>query len=296
MNAFLELPAGCADLIDYKTVEKVILAKRIGRKLSAGCVDRDRETLEVVARRLLGDASEAVREALSFETRRDTRLARDIAQRLAGDSSDVAVPFLEESSAVDEETLIAVVRAGKSYAQVAIARRDAVSEELSCALAEHGSERAATALSRNENAVLSERVCNKLFDRFKESPAVMGELASREDLPPKTGAMLKRHFNIDSLDKLEQSLTQSSFGSILVELRTLHRRGELSLEAWRGLVKAHGRIYLEAGLVVFTKLPLRNITMLLADSGGRGQRNLCKRAGIGWEEMQELIALADAPD
>ncbi|GAB4147574.1 MAG: hypothetical protein Tsb0016_18270 [Sphingomonadales bacterium] len=296
MNAFFGGSGDFAEMIDFNTVEKVILAKRIGRKLSGGCEGHDRATLESVARRLVGDASEAVREALSFETRRDEALAGDIVGKIASDSADVAVPFLEESQAVDEELLIALVRAGKGYAQTAIARREVVSERLSLAIAEHGSARAATALSRNEHAAISEAVCETLFTRFQESPAVMGELASRQDLPPKAGARLRRHFNVDDLRHVETQLGKTSFGNILVELRTMQRRGELSLQAWRELIKQHGHRYLEAGLVVFTKLPLRNISLLLGDTGGRGQRELCKRAGIGWEEMQELISLAQQQD
>ena len=81
-------------LLNTAKLEKMMLAKKIGRFLTADQSDAERKGVEDAARVLVDDVSTQVREVLAFELRKCTILSHDIAEKIAKDIEQVAAPFL----------------------------------------------------------------------------------------------------------------------------------------------------------------------------------------------------------
>src|SRR6185312_7737672 len=104
--------------------------------------DADRAAAHEIIRMLAADAAELVRRALAVTLRTSELLPHDVVMKLAQDVTTVAVPLLTHSPLFSDEDLAQIVRAGGPVRQVAIAKRDELSERVTTALSEHAVEEA----------------------------------------------------------------------------------------------------------------------------------------------------------
>ncbi len=163
--------------------ERAVAAHRLCRKIDMGVSDEQRDHANEVLRLLAADAAELVRRALAVTLKNSTVLPHDVAMRLAKDVESVATPLLSCSPVFSDEDLVEIVRASSALKQVAVARRELLSDTVTSALAEHGQEEAVKTAVANDNAVFSEGSLRSVIDRFAKSEGVTTAVAYRKVLP-----------------------------------------------------------------------------------------------------------------
>lgn len=163
--------------------ERAAAAHKICRRIDEGLPDEDRAAAEDILRMMAEDAAELVRRALAVTLKNSPNLPRDVALKLAVDVESVALPVLNFSPVFTDEDLAAIVRATSSLKQVAIARRDALSEVVTSSLVETGCEEAVKLAVANDNCTFSETTLRAAIDRFARAEAITTAIAYRKVLP-----------------------------------------------------------------------------------------------------------------
>jgi uncharacterized protein (DUF2336 family) len=104
-------------------------------------------------------------------------------EQFAMDEIEVASPVLRHSSALTEETLLRVV-AEKSQAHIlAVTKRDNVSERLSEAIVDKGSDEVVSSLLANERARISDATYETVARRAETSTILQAPLVRRQGVP-----------------------------------------------------------------------------------------------------------------
>jgi uncharacterized protein (DUF2336 family) len=173
-----------SSLIDHVKIEKILLAKKVGRFLMGDQVDESRAAVEAVARQLASDVSIKVRSVMAHELRHCPRLVPDLAEKIAKDIEDVAGPFLEVTNAISDKAFLRLIPQLEEYARAALARRNDLSDVVVHALAKMGAEPSVTSLVRNDMVELADKTCNVVVDRFGKNLRVMDQFSARRDLAP----------------------------------------------------------------------------------------------------------------
>jgi len=145
--------------------------------------DVERAAAQEIIRLLAEDAADLVRRALAVTLRTSSLLPRDVAMRLAQDIHEVSVPVLSHSPAFTDEDLTGIIRQGDPSRQVAVARREVLSETVTSALARHAVEEAVVIACANDNALFSEAGMGEVLARFSASEVVQNALVNRLSLP-----------------------------------------------------------------------------------------------------------------
>ena len=145
--------------------------------------DHDRAAAHEIIRMLAADAAELVRRALAVTLRTSDLLPHDVAVKLAQDVTTVAVPVLTHSPLFTDADLREIIATGGPARQVAIARRDNLSEAVTTTLAESAVEEAVVIACANDNARFSDGGMNRVMDRFGTSEVLHSVLINRKALP-----------------------------------------------------------------------------------------------------------------
>jgi uncharacterized protein (DUF2336 family) len=145
--------------------------------------ERERSIAEQILRIMVKDAADRVRAALAASLSHSQDVPHDVALALAQDVEAVSVPFLEQSNALSEKDLIAIIRASSAAKQQAIARRTEVSWSVSNALIDTGRRDVVRALVRNPGAKLTEAAFGKILDRHADDPQITEPMVRRAELP-----------------------------------------------------------------------------------------------------------------
>jgi uncharacterized protein (DUF2336 family) len=131
------------------------LATKIAADLSAHTLTPAEVKLgQDIVRILARDVEEGVRASLSRGLRHSSNLPNDVARKLAEDVEYVALPMLADSLVLSDEDLIEIVSYGSSLKQEAIASRPNLTEPVTGALIDHGSEPAVAMLMGNNTAAI----------------------------------------------------------------------------------------------------------------------------------------------
>lgn len=99
------------------------------------------------------------------------------------DNIDVARPVLERSTSLSEEDLIEVVASKTQEHMMAITRRDTVSEKVSGALVDRGSDAVVASLLDNSGAEIGREAMEKVTDRAVKSEVLQKSFVNREAVP-----------------------------------------------------------------------------------------------------------------
>jgi uncharacterized protein (DUF2336 family) len=185
---------------------RVQIAQRVGARLSlADLPEAERRAAELLARDLVRDAIERVRQELSIAVRHAKHLPRDIALKIAHDVDAVACPFLEVTevfSEADWQQLVLTISRG---ARIAAARRTSMSDGLALALAETGDAVVAETLVANQAAPMTLALGQALIDRFRDSAWVLDKLAERNGLTAELAGRLYPRVGAAAREKLSRS-------------------------------------------------------------------------------------------
>lgn len=177
--------ADVAGLLDAPTEEaRAKIAQTVGTQVGSGALTgQERMLANEILRLMVRDAADRVRSAVAATIAKSADIPGDVAQRLANDIDDIAVPFLETSPALSDEDLIAIVRSGGDAKALAIAGRETVSEGVSEAIATDASKAAVTRLLENEGAQIDTVGYSAVMDRWEGDQSVTATMALRENLP-----------------------------------------------------------------------------------------------------------------
>jgi uncharacterized protein (DUF2336 family) len=298
--------------IDVRTLLKGATADERALAAHKLCRTMDREALTPedrakaadILRVMAGDAAELVRRALAVTLKSSPLVPRDVAMRLARDVESICLPILNCSPAFTDDDLSEIVRLGGPVRQVAIAKRPEVSEKVTAALVEHGSEAAVETAAANDNANFSERTLARALQRFEKSEKVLAAVAYRQALPQ---AVTEKLINLVGDQVREHLLSHHSVSPELalqiaigtkeraiVDLvdqagRTadprafaqhLHRAKRLTASLLlRALAQGHMSFF-EAGVAELAGVPHHRTWLMIHDAGPLGLRAIYDRAGL----------------
>lgn len=263
--------------------------------------DKERDIAESIFRHMLKDAAVRVRSALADSLKDNPDVPHDVAATLARDVDEVAVPILTSSEVLTDEDLMEIVHTKSEAAQVAVAGRANVSENVADALADSGSEEAVATLVGNEGAQIAAGTFDKVLDKYGDSEAVQGPMVMRRELPL---AVSERLVTLVS-DQLREHImanhevSAAMASDLLIESRekatvSLLRDGKSSdVEALVDQLHANGRLtptlvlralfmgdttFFEVALAKAVNIPVLNAYTLVHDKGGMGLQRLFEAA------------------
>jgi uncharacterized protein (DUF2336 family) len=282
--------------------ERAAAAHKICRRIDQGLGDEDRAAAEDILRMMAADAAELVRRALAITLKNSPELPRDIALKLAADVESVATPVISFSPVFTDEDLVVIARSTTAVKQIALARREALSDVVTSALVEKGCEEAVKIAVANDNATFSERSLRSAIDRFAKAEAITTGIAYRKVLPlsiserlvdivsDKVRAHLVDHHKLTpetaltialgakeraTLDLVDQAGRTADLKAFCAHLHKQERlTPSLILRAL-----AHGHMaFFEWALAERSGVPHHRIWLMVHDAGPLGLRAIYERA------------------
>ena len=145
--------------------------------------NHERELMIEILQRLSRDVEMAVRVNLANRLSETGDAPYDLIRMLANDEVQVAYRILSSSPVLRDADLVEVVRHRTMQHQLAIAIRKDVSEEVSAALVDVGTEDVIVTLLNNQDARISADVLEYLAEESKRIDAFQKPLVRRPDLP-----------------------------------------------------------------------------------------------------------------
>lgn len=311
------------NLLDDKDDDaRLQVARRVGECLVLNDIpDAERHAAEALARDLVGDAIELVRQALSKAVSHAKFLPRDIALKIAHDVDAVACPFLEVTevfSDADWRQLVLTISRG---ARVAVARRTSMSEGLALALTELGDTIVAEGLVDNSAAPMTPPVCAVLIDRFEDATWVLDKLAERDGLAADVAVTLVAKVSAAAREKLSRTHNLSDYTEPVVGeaesnaiLRIIRQAPEAKLLALAEGLKVAEKLtpalllmalrdgslaFFEVGLSVIATAPLKQTRSAVRHGGIGPVTELFRNARFPtamfddfWDALQQLRSRA----
>ncbi|MGZ3306725.1 MAG: DUF2336 domain-containing protein [Asticcacaulis sp.] len=279
--------------------------------------DADRTAAHEIIRMLAADAAELVRRALAVTLRTSELLPHDVAMKLAQDVTTVAVPILTHSPLFTDEDLSQIIRAGGPVRQVAIAKRDTLSERVTTALSEHAVEEAVVIACANDNAHFTDGGINRVMDRFGTSEVLQSVLINRAALPV---SVSERLVHVVSSVLREKLITRHAIKpETAVEIvQATQERATLDLADQAGAnpdpqslarhLMASGRLtpslilralarghmsFFEHAIAELSGVPHERTWLMVHDAGSLGFRAIYDRAGLPGRMFQTFRMAVD---
>jgi uncharacterized protein (DUF2336 family) len=278
--------------------------------------DRERGLMYVILQRIVKDAEMDVRKMISsrLADREDAPL--DLIEVLANDEIDVAYPILTESTVLQSEDLIGVIRTRTFEHQLAVSIRNSVSEDVSDALVATNDERVIRSLLQNENATISHATMEYLVeqservDSFQEPILRRNELSS--DMAKRmymwVSAALRKYIiekcnlnqsEIDNLiedvmvEKLEDVQSTSEQGLKSGHLaKELNKQGRISPELMlRALQDGEVKFFVDL-LSEATGLRSSLVMRFMLEPGGEGLCVACRSLSLSDYDFQRIFTLS----
>jgi uncharacterized protein (DUF2336 family) len=266
--------------------------------------DEDREIAQEILRVMADDAAEVVRRALAVTLKASPVLPREVALKLAQDVESVAAPLLSFSPAFTDQDLAEIIRHAGPVRQLAIAKRACLSEVVTSALAEHGSEASVKVACANDNAAFTEPGLQRAISRFASSQQVLAAIAYRRALPLSVAERLvgmvadrvrdhlidvhalspelavqialgaRERATIDLVDQAGRASDPERF------VEHLHVAGRLTPSLLLRAL-AHGHMtFFEWSIAALARVPHHRTWLMIHDAGPLGLRAIYERAGL----------------
>lgn len=280
------------------------LFERRGEELD----ERERELMLEILRQLSREVEMSVRKKLASRLAKRTDAPYDLMVMLANDRIEVAHDILVESPIIRDTELIEVIRHRTSQHQLAVSVRKDISEDVSGALVDNGSEDVIVTLLNNPDAQISATVMEHLVEESRRVDRYQNPLVKRQDLPKPlatkmcnwVSAALRMHivenFDIDIHDlddeiaqtvgEITKSTAEPQTDEDAVDtaaqklIDKLYDAGELSP---RFAVKSlsQGQITLfELAIAKLTGLRIRLTRRIIYEPGGEGLAVACRAIGV----------------
>lgn len=137
------------------------------------------QVLELLAR----DVDRQVRQAVAVHLTNCGSLPSPLARELADEIDTVALPVIQFAKLLTDPDLIDIVRRGSTARQIAVARRESLTEPVSSELVETRKADVVGALLANEGAAISVPSFMKALDSFDRNEEIHALLVARQTLP-----------------------------------------------------------------------------------------------------------------
>lgn len=264
---------------------------------------RHRQPIEDLARVLSKDACVAVRDALACELRECPFIPADVAERIAKDIDNIAIPFIRVNEALSDEFLAELVAECSEAKRIAVAARPAVGESLAFSISRHGGAPSVSRMVENEQAVVSRRVGLEVCDRFNDNPILLKQMADRDDLDVvvvdvlidrltrKVGRELVDRYGLAEnyaqyiSRRTRQRASKNTFSNASDEevetfLRRLHNLGHLEADTLLHYLDSGETRFFRIALAIRAGIPLENVMILLERGGIAGMKRLLEKCGF----------------
>lgn len=289
---------------DSSAAARADTAGKVARQLSNALTEGERRLAEDIIRTFLRDTEASVRGVLAECLKTSSQVPHDVAMGLAKDIADVSVPFVQFSQVLSDDDLIAIIAENGVHTQVAIAKRQTVSEPVSAALVSKGHDEVVAALVSNEGARISEATLGDIVAHHGGNVRVAEALAVRPKMPIALAERLM-HGIFDNLwTELagRRALPEDVVSDLVLQARERATVALLPAEAARydvealvGHLQAHQRLtpsiilravcmgdvrFLESALAKLADIPLENARKLIEDQSGVGLERLILACGL----------------
>lgn len=281
----------------------------------ASLSDAERALAQAIIAALARDAEVAVRRALAEHLYDNPDLPHAVAQRMARDVAEVAVPILQFSPVLSDADLIDLLRSVSPRHHCAIAGRGRVSADLAEALVERAAEPAVAVLMGNAGAQVGLPLVARALDRFPDSRAVGEAVAHRPGLPPKFAARLigqvsaalretlieRYHIPAEQAAEMMMQVRERALLGLLGEgaapaaladlVADLQAQGQLDAGLLLRALGGGDIDFVEHALARMARIPLANARRLIHDPGRLGLAALWQRCRLpeGYLAMAEAV-------
>lgn len=303
-------------LTDRSPDTRVSTAEKIASEFTQGNLSQRERTLAVeIFRLMMQDAETRVRQALAQELKACPYLPHELANLMANDVEQVAVPVLQFSAVLTDADLIDIVETLNRSKQRAVAKRSRVSAAVSAALVDHGDSEVVIELLRNTGATIEEPALIQAVQKHGNDEAVMRPLVDRAELPltvaerlvTKVSEEMRRVLVLrhKMSDDLAQSLTRRtrervtvgmlnpgiSDGEVQRIVAQLRTEGRLTPSLLLRMLCEGDLRFFEAAMATLAGIPWLNAARLIHDAGQRGLAALCRASGLP-DQLYPAVAAA----
>jgi hypothetical protein len=171
--------------------------------------DKEKKLAEEIFRLLMKYAEVGVRKSISENLMNADSIPRDIVLSLAKDIDDVSRPILEFSEFLTDEDLVEIIKSGRTESQVAVSKREGVSEIVSEALVETKNEVVVESLLGNDSAEIKESDLSRIVENFGSQEEVIEALITRGSIPSSVVFEVTKKVSNIIRDKLEKKYATS---------------------------------------------------------------------------------------
>ncbi|MEX0300302.1 MAG: DUF2336 domain-containing protein [Kordiimonas sp.] len=239
----------------------------------------------------------------------------EVATMLAMDDAEIARPILERSSLLKDPDLVEIIRMRTDEHRMAIAMREEVSEPVSNALVEYGSEDVIETLLNNHDSQLSKRAMEYLVAESRRVDRFQEPLLGRSDLPGDlaykmywwvSAALRKKILSEHKVDPIafEQAVKRATSAvavdssdetSAYIRAQRLVRRmaenGELSVQFLLNSLRQQRVAVFVAGMAGLGNVDFRTAWRIFTDKGGESFAILAKAVGIERSQFTNIYLL-----
>ncbi len=167
--------------------------------------NKEQGLAEEIFRLLLRYAEIGVRKSIAENLMSADYVPRDILLSLAKDIDDVSRPILEFSELLTDDDLIDIVSTTSSTdSQVAVSRRNSLSEAVSAALVNTEKGEVVESLMNNNTAEINDKSMVKVIESFSNKEEVIEALITRGSIPPELVVQLTKKVSNVIQAKLEK--------------------------------------------------------------------------------------------
>jgi uncharacterized protein (DUF2336 family) len=206
--------------------DRALACYRLCRRIdTVDLSDQERAFSEQILKIVVDGAAERVRRALAVTLKSSNNLPPEIANRLARDIEAVALPILENSPVLSDAELAEILESAEPARQYAIAKRATLSETVTEALCNFGTDGAITVALGNEQAAFGAIGLSKAIDRFPSAKEMQEAIVERPVLPLNVAEKLAARLTGELFDRLVEKHAMPPQMAIDLATRTRERAG-----------------------------------------------------------------------
>ncbi|NVK18652.1 MAG: DUF2336 domain-containing protein [Methylocystaceae bacterium] len=163
---------------------RIDLAHDIGATYcDASLSKNERQIAQEIVAKLIHDGISSVRAAISQAVATSPHLPRDLAEKLAQDIDEIAIPMLELSPVLNDKLLEAIIESGATDKMNAIARREIVSANLCRRIVATGRKTPVIQLLQNPGAKITNHTMVTIVRVYGDDELVEKAVLDRGELP-----------------------------------------------------------------------------------------------------------------
>ncbi|MFC3051378.1 DUF2336 domain-containing protein [Kordiimonas pumila] len=277
--------------------------------------EHERALMSDILGKLVSQVEVEIRKELAHTLANSDIELAEIAKFLASDEIEIARPLLERSNLLKDPELIEIIRMRTDEHRMVIAMRDEVSEQVSNALVEYGSEDVIEALLNNHDSNLSKRAMEYLVAESRRVDRFQEPLLNRTDLPGDlafrmywwvSAALRKKiltEYNVDPIvfetavkraartAMVEQMDDQSAYIRAQKLVRRMLENGELSVQFLLTALRQQRIAVFVAGMAELSGVSFRVSWRIFSDKGGESFAVLAKAVGIDRSQFTNIYLL-----